>query len=74
MFCWFQIGDGNIHRTPGMDPLDALSGAIKTIDVLLSHIRNDTDQGLHWKNALKEGDLGLPSFYPPHTPDDEKRP
>ncbi|MDV6329980.1 DUF6968 family protein [Asticcacaulis sp. 201] len=63
MFCWFKIGDENIRRAPGLDPLEALFNAMKTIEMLLSGIRNNRDQGLHWKDATKEGDLGLPAFY-----------
>jgi len=73
MFCWFQIGDGSIHRAPGMDPLGALLNAVMTIEMLLARKRYQEDPKLHWKGALEDGDLGLPRFYPDHEWGEDKK-
>ncbi len=64
LFCWFQIGDGSVHRTLALDPLDGVFHAMQTIEMLLRRMRDKTDPGLHWKATIYEGDLGLPACYP----------
>jgi hypothetical protein len=71
MFCWYQMGDAKLQRVPGMDPLGALFTAMRVIEMHLSHIRKTTDKDLHWKGALNEGELGLPTFYPNDEKQDE---
>jgi hypothetical protein len=71
MLCWYQIGDGSLRRAPGTDPLDALSTAMKAVEMHLSSIRDNTDKELHWEGAMYEGDLGLPVFYSNDEKEDE---